>query len=66
MTPEEMQLEIERLRRDCAEAYQVIGVGMLSPTEPFTQADVKRALDNLNAAVNGDRRPHDDLLPWPK
>jgi hypothetical protein len=58
--------EIERLRRDCAEAYQVIGAGMLLAPVPYTQDDVARALDNLSAAANGDPRPHDDLLPWPK
>lgn len=56
---------IERLRDDCAEAYQVIGAGMLGDPCPYTDEDVERALDNLFAAANGDPRPHDDLLPWP-
>jgi hypothetical protein len=57
--------EVERLRYDCAEAYQVIGAGLVDPPMPYTQDDVVRALDNLVAAANGDPRPHDDLLPWP-
>lgn len=56
----------KRLRRDCSEAYQVIGAGMLMEPCKYTQDDVERALDNLIAAANGDERPHDDLLPWPK
>lgn len=58
--------KIERLQRDCGEAYQVIGAGMLGIQCVFTQSDVARALDNLSAAANGEPRPHDDLLPWPK
>ncbi len=57
--------EVERLRRDCAEAYQVVGAGMLGEPCSYTQADVGRALDNLSAAANCEPRPHDDLLPWP-
>jgi hypothetical protein len=60
------EAEVERLRNDCGEAYQVIGYGMLGEPGPYTQADVERALDNLSAAVAGDPRPHDDLLPFPK
>lgn len=63
---ERLNAEVERLRRDCAEAYQVIGAGMFLDTSQYTQADVERALDNLSAAANGEPRPHDDLLPWPK
>ena len=58
--------EVDRLLRDCSEAYQVIGAGMFMEPCKYTQEDVERALDNLIAAVNGDERPHDDLLPWPK
>ena len=58
--------KIGRLQRDCGEAYQVIGAGMLGTNCVFTQSDVARALDNLSAAANGELRPHDDLLPWPK
>lgn len=59
-------IEIDRLRADCAEAYQVVGAGMLGEPCEYTQADVERALDNLSAAANGAPRPHADLLPWPK
>jgi hypothetical protein len=58
--------ELERLRRDCSEAYQVIGAGMFGEACAYTQDDVERALDNLFAAAEGEPRPHDDLLPWPK
>jgi hypothetical protein len=57
---------VDRLQRDCAEAYQVIGAGMFLDPAEYTQADVERAMDNLSAAANGDPRPHDDLLPWPQ
>jgi len=56
------RLEIDRLQRDCAEAYQVIGC---FPDVSPSENDIERALDNLSAAVAGDPRPHDDLLPWP-
>jgi hypothetical protein len=58
--------ELQRLRRDCAEAYQVIGAGMFGEPCAYTQDDVERALNNLIAAAEGEPRPHDDLLPWPK
>lgn len=59
--------EIERLREDCAEAYQVCGAALLGPDKvKWTDDDAVRVLDNLSAAANGDPRPHDDLLPWPK
>ena len=61
-----LKAEIKRLRRDCAEAYQVIGAGMLGEPCAYTQDDVERALDNLLAASEGHQRPHDDLLPWPQ
>ena len=57
---------IERLLEDCGEAYQVIGAGMLGEPCAYTEDDVERALDNLSAATNGDPRPHNDLLPWPR
>lgn len=63
---QEADEEIGRLRRDCSEAYQVVGCGMLMEPVEYTQGDVERALDNLIAAANGEARPHDDLLPWPK
>jgi len=58
--------EIERLQRDCGEAYQVVGAALLGEPRPYTQADVARVLDNLGAAASGRPRPHDDLLPWPQ
>ena len=57
--------ELERLRRDCAEAYQVIGAAMLGVPCAYKQDDVARALDNLSAAADGRPRAHEDLLPWP-
>ena len=61
-----LRAEIDRLREDCAEAYQVIGAAMLGEPVTYTEDDVERALDNLSAAANGTQRPHVDLLPWPK
>ena len=55
--------EIDRLRDDCAQAYQVVaalaGIAGL-PEHPAVQ----KALDNLHAASAGEPRPHDDLLPF--
>lgn len=65
-TEDALRAEIERLRRDCAEAYQVVGAGMWGKPCDYFQWDVERALDNLLAAAEGKPRPHDDLLPWPK
>jgi hypothetical protein len=56
--------EVERLRRDCAELYQVIGVLSASHADLFEHPQVTKALDNASAASNGDPRPHDDLLPF--
>lgn len=56
---------LTRLRRDCAEAYQVVGC-MAGDTFAFDDPNVERALDNLHAAADGAPRPHDDLTPWPK
>lgn len=55
--------EIERLRRDCAELYQVIGTMAEHCPDPTDPAIVK-ALDNASDAANGDPRRHDDLLPF--
>lgn len=62
---QDMATEITRLRRDCAEAYQVIGAAMLGEPCAYAEHDVTRTLDNLSAAAAGLPRPHDDLLPWP-
>ena len=57
-----LRAEVERLRRDCAEAYQVIGA--LAPRAGLLQYPaVEKALENLDAATRGDPRPHADLLP---
>lgn len=56
--------EIERLRRDCAEAYQVIGA--LAADLGGEHPGIVQALDNLQAAVAGEPRPHDELLPFPR
>lgn len=64
-----LHAEIDRLRRDCAEAYQVMGAVLLNQVyEPvrYTEEDAVRALDNLWAAASGTPRPHEDLLPWPQ
>lgn len=62
-----LQAEVDRLRRDCAEAYQVCGGALLGDDGKFwTDDDAERVLDNLSAAASGEPRPHDDLLPWPK
>jgi hypothetical protein len=65
--------EIERLRHDCAEAYQAVGflVGCLGywdmPADDPRHEQITKLLDNLFAAADGEKRPHDDLLPfgWP-
>lgn len=55
--------ELQRLRQDCADAYQVVGTlgaaaGVLGSTQ------LAKALDNLSAASQGEARPHEDLLPF--
>lgn len=55
--------EIDRLRRDCAELYQVIGTMAEHCPDPSAAVIVK-ALDNASDAANGDPRRHDDLLPF--
>lgn len=54
---------IERLRRDCAELYQVIGTMADHCPNPSDPAIVK-ALDNASDAANGQPRRHEDLLPF--
>lgn len=57
--------EIERLQRDCAEAYQVVGTLAGAHVDLFDDPQVVKALDNLSAAVDPiSPRPHDDLLPF--
>jgi hypothetical protein len=55
--------ELERLRDDCAGAYQVVGV-LAEMAGVFNDPQVIKALDNLSAASNGDPRPHADVLPF--
>lgn len=55
--------EIARLRRDCAELYQVIGV-LAEPHADLNGRPVLKVLNNALAAANGQPRPHDDLLPF--
>ena len=55
--------EVERLRRDCSELYQVIGTMAEHCPNPTDPAIVK-ALDNASAASAGKPRRHDDLLPF--
>lgn len=55
--------ELQRLRQDCAEAYQVVSTlgaaaGVLDSTH------LAKALDNLAAASQGEARPHENLLPF--
>jgi hypothetical protein len=62
-TKVELAAEISRLRRDCAEAYQVVGdlAGRAGASE---HPEVIKALDNLSAAADGKPRPHANLLPF--
>lgn len=59
-----MLSEINRLRHDCAEFYQVIGCLSEPHDDVFNQPSVVKALDNASAAANGNPRPHSDLLPF--
>lgn len=60
---QELKAENERLRRDCAELYQVIGTMAGHCPDPCDQGIIK-ALDNASAAAAGEPRRHDDLLPF--
>lgn len=57
-----LRSEVDRLRRDCAEAYQVIGA-LAVRVRLLQYPAVEKALENLDAATRGDLRPHADLLP---
>lgn len=61
---DELRKEVERLRDDCADLYQIVAAAMLDDPVEYTGADVVRVLDNLNAAASGEPRPH-KLRPWP-
>lgn len=60
---QDLEAQIERLRRDCAELYQVIGTMAEHCPDPSDPAIVK-ALDNASDAAGGAPRRHDDLLPF--
>lgn len=55
--------EVERLREDCAEAYQVVGA-LSSMCGLFGTGEVEKVLDNLHAATCGEPRPHATVLPF--
>lgn len=59
---EKAEAEVERLRRVCAEAYQVIGV--LAVEDLFDHPGVVKMIDNLSFAADGRPIPHDDVLPF--
>lgn len=60
---EAQSAEIERLRDDCAQAYQVVG-SLAASAGLLNDAATARALSNLLAAAGGWPRPHDDLVPF--
>lgn len=62
---EALEAEVERLREDCAEAYQAFG-GLAFYFKDDEHKDCEKVLDNLWAASCGEPRPHTDVLPWPK
>lgn len=55
--------ELDRLRRECAEAYMVVGA-LADMAEVFETDAVEKVLDNLSAASHGDKRVHDEVLPF--
>lgn len=57
-----LRAEVERLRRDCAEAYQFVGA-LAERAKLLQYPAVVRVLENLDAATRGDGRPHADILP---
>lgn len=62
--------EVERLREDCAEAYQAVGfladcLGYWQMAEDNPRAvQITKLLDNLSAAAEGEPRTHADILPF--
>ncbi len=62
LSPTALRAEVERLRRDCAEAYQVMGA-LAERAGLLQYPAVVKALENLDAATRGDPRLHADLLP---
>ena len=69
-TPEQLAREVTRLRKDCAEAYQAVGV--LADRLGYSGGDasgdlpvpITKLLDNLSDAAAGDPRRHPDVLPF--
>lgn len=55
--------EIDRLRRECAEAYQVVAT-LATAAGVFNTEAVIGVLDNLSAAAEGAPRQHGDVLPF--
>lgn len=53
---------IERLRRECSEAYQVIGTIDIDDVEK--EKAIAKVLDNLSAAASGEDRPHESVIPF--
>ena len=62
-TMEEMLGEMDKLVKDCNNAYQVIGA--MDFNEDISEATVIRMLDNLYAASSGSERPHEEVFPKP-
>lgn len=66
----ELEAEIERLRRDCGEAYQAVGVMANAlgwwkmPSDHPWHRPIEKLLDNLTDGECGQPRSHDDLLPF--
>lgn len=61
----ELEAQVKRLQKDCAEAYQAFD-HLSFYFDDDECKDCEKILDNLAAAANGDPRPHDDLHPWPR
>jgi len=55
--------EIDRLREECAIAYQVVG-NLAERAGVFETHAVERVLDNLWAAAEGKPRIHENILPF--
>ncbi len=58
-----MARELVELRALCDEIYQVVGV-LAHQADVFSTPEVERAMNNLVAAINGSRLPHETLLPF--
>lgn len=54
---------IEMLRRECSEAYQVIGT-IDGGGDVEKEKAIAKLLDNLSAAASGEDRPHESVLPF--